>query len=134
MQKELIGYIQTGKYKGMMLTGPEGIIDQAVTTTDYIRQNGFLGNVNPKAIYGFGADARYKNFRLNIVASYRQGGIFISETQKIMIDDGMADIMALYGDKYNEYWTGGRFAGGLLSMPTLDQIKPPSLVLKPTGS
>jgi hypothetical protein len=52
----------------------------------------------------------------------RVGGIFISETQKIMIDDGMADIMALYGDKYNEYWTGGRFAGGLPSMPNPDDM------------
>ncbi|MBN8857642.1 MAG: SusC/RagA family TonB-linked outer membrane protein [Sphingobacteriales bacterium] len=119
---EPIGYIQTGKYKGMMLTGPEGIIDQAVTTTDYIKKNAYLGNMNPKAIYGFVADARYKNFRLNIVASLRVGGVFISETQKIMIDDGMADIMALYGDKYNQYWTGGRFAGGLPSMPNPDDM------------
>lgn len=117
-----IGYVQTGKYAGMMLTGIDGIIEEAVTTTDYIRRNGYLGNMNPKAIYGFVADARYKNFRLNIVASYRSGGVFISETQKIMIDDGMADIMALYGDKYNEYWTGGRFAGGLPSMPNPDDM------------
>lgn len=117
-----IGYIQAGKYKGMMLTGPEGIIEEAVTTTDYIRKNGYLGNMNPKAIYGFVADAKYKNFRLNVVMSLRSGGIFISETQKIMIDDGMADIMALYGDKYNQYWTGGRFAGGLPSMPNPDDM------------
>ncbi|PVD53415.1 hypothetical protein DC498_05975 [Terrimonas sp.] len=117
-----IGYIQTGKYKGMMLTGPDGIIEEAVQTTDYIRKNGYLGNMNPKAIYGFSMDAKYKNFRLNIVASLRVGGVFISETQKIMIDDGMADIMAIYGDKYNEYWTGGRFAGGLSSMPNPDDM------------
>ncbi len=120
--RQPIGYVQSGKYAGMMLTGIDGIIEEAVTTTDYIRKNGYLGNMNPKAIYGFVADARYKNFRLNIVASYRQGGVFISETQKIMIDDGMADIMALYGDKYNEYWTGGRFAGGLPSMPNPDDM------------
>ncbi len=117
-----IGYIQKGKYAGMMLTGLDGIIEEAVTTTDYIRKNGFLGNMNPKAIYGFVVDAKYKNFRLNIVASHRAGGVFISETQKIMIDDGMADIMALYGDKYNQYWTGGRFAGGLPSMPNPDDM------------
>jgi TonB-linked SusC/RagA family outer membrane protein len=117
-----IGYIQSGKYKGMMLTGIDGIIEEAVTTTDYIKKNGYLGNMNPKAIYGFVADARYKNFRLNVVASLRVGGIFISETQKIMIDDGMADIMALYGDKYSQYWTGGRFAGGLPSMPNPDDM------------
>ena len=120
--RDPIGYIQTGKYKGMMLTGLDGIIEEAVTTTDYIKNNAFLGNINPKAIYGFVADARYKNFRLNVVMSLRSGGIFISETQKIMIDDGMADIMALYGDKYNQYWTGGRFAGGLPSMPNPDDV------------
>ncbi|WP_193311734.1 SusC/RagA family TonB-linked outer membrane protein [Agriterribacter humi] len=120
--RQPIGYIQSGKYQGMMLTGIDGIIEEAVTTTDYIKKNGYLGNMNPKAIYGFVADARYKNFRLNVVASMRVGGIFISETQKIMIDDGMADIMALYGDKYNEYWTGGRFAGGLPSMPNPDDM------------
>lgn len=117
-----IGYIQTGKYKGMMLTGIDGIIEEAVQTTDYVRKNGYLGNMNPKAIYGFVVDTRYKNFRLNVVASLRVGGVFISETQKIMIDDGMADIMALYGDKYNQYWTGGRFAGGLPSMPDPDAV------------
>lgn len=120
--REPIGYIQSGKYQGMMLTGPEGIIEEAVTTTDYIRKNGYLGNMNPKAIYGFVGDVKYKNFRLNVVMSLRSGGIFISETQKIMIDDGMADIMALYGDKYNQYWTGGRFAGGLPSMPHPDDM------------
>lgn len=120
--RQPIGYVQSGKYAGMMLTGIDGIIEEAVTTTDYIRKNGYLGNMNPKAIYGFVADARYKNFRLNIVASYRSGGVFISETQKIMIDDGMADIMKLYGDKYNDYWTGGRFAGGLPSMPNPDDM------------
>lgn len=117
-----IGYIQTGKYKGMMLTGLDGIIEEAVQTTDYIKKNGYLGNMNPDAIYGFSVDAKYKNFRLNVVSSLRVGGVFISETQKIMIDDGMADIMAIYGDKYNQYWTGGRFAGGLPSMPNPDDM------------
>ncbi|MFT3948983.1 MAG: SusC/RagA family TonB-linked outer membrane protein [Agriterribacter sp.] len=117
-----IGYIQTGKYKGMMLTGPDGIIEEAVQTTEYRRKNGYLGNMNPDAIYGFSLDAKYKNFRLNIVSSLRVGGVFISETQKIMVDDGMADIMAIYGDKYNQYWTGGRFAGGLSSMPNPDAM------------
>lgn len=117
-----IGYIQTGKYKGMMLTGPEGIIGEAVENTDYVRRNGYLGNMNPKAIYGFSLDTKYKNFRLNVVSSLRVGGVFISETQKIMVDDGMADIKAIYGDKYDQYWTGGRFAGGLASMPNPDQM------------
>jgi TonB-linked SusC/RagA family outer membrane protein len=112
-----ISYIETGKYKGMMLTGIDGIIEEAVTTTDHIRKNGYLGNMNPDAILGFNTDIRYKNWKLNIVTSYRVGGVFISETQKIMVDDGMADIKAIYGDKYGDYWTGGRFAGGLASLP-----------------
>lgn len=112
-----IGYIQTGKYKGMMLTGVDGIIEESVQTTDYIRKNGYLGNMNPKAIYGFNIDTKYKNFRFNVVSSLRVGGVFISETQKIMIDDGMADLKQIYGNQYDEYWTGGRFDGGLPSMP-----------------
>lgn len=117
-----IGHIQQGKYKGMMLTGIDGIIEESVTTTDYIRKAGYLGNMNPTAIYGFNVDTKYKNFRLNIVSSLRVGGVFISETQKILIDDGMADIKQIYGDKYDQYWTGGRFAGGLESMPNPDQM------------
>jgi TonB-linked SusC/RagA family outer membrane protein len=117
-----IGYVQQGKYKGMMLTGIDGIIDQSVTTTDYIRKAGYLGNMNPRAIYGFNIDTKYKNFRLNVVSSLRVGGVFISETQKILIDDGMADLKAIYGDKYHEYWTGGRFDGGLASMPNPDEM------------
>ncbi len=120
--QEPIPHIQSGKYKGMMLTGPSGIIEEAVTTTDHIRKNGYLGNMNPKAIMGFNADAKYKNFRVNVVTSLRLGGVFISETQKIMIDDGMADIKKVYGDKYDQYWTGGRFAGGLPSMPDPDEM------------
>ncbi len=117
-----IGHIQTGKYKGMMLTGVDGIIEEAVQTTDYIRKNGYLGNMNPKAIYGFAINAKHKNLRLNVVSSLRVGGVFISETQKIMVDDGMADIKKIYGDDYDKYWTGGRFAGGLPSMPNPDQM------------
>jgi len=117
-----ISYIQTGKYKGMMLTGVDGIIEEAVTTTDHIRKNGYLGNMNPDAILSFSTDVKYKNWKLNLVSSLRLGGIFISETQKIMVDDGMADIKQIYGDKYNTYWTGGRFAGGLKSMPKADDM------------
>lgn len=119
-----IARIQTGKYKGMMLTGIEGIIEESVQTTEYIREHGFLGNMNPDAILGFSTDVKYKNWSLGVVASLRLGGVFISETQKIMIDDGMADIGYIYKDKYDEYWTGGRFAGGLPSMPNPDAIFP----------
>ncbi|MCE4562825.1 SusC/RagA family TonB-linked outer membrane protein [Maribellus sp. CM-23] len=119
-----IARIQSGKYKGMMLTGIEGIIEESVQTTDYIKENGYLGNMNPDAILGFSTDVKYKNWNLGIVTSLRLGGVFISETQKIMIDDGMADIADIYKDKYDEYWTGGRFAGGLPGMPSPDAIFP----------
>jgi hypothetical protein len=117
-----ISYIQTGKYKGMMLTGIDGIIEEAIQTTDWRREHGYLGNLNPDAIMGFSTDVKYKNWKLNVVSSLRLGGVFISETQKIMIDDGMSDLKAIYGDKYDEYWTGGRFAGGLPSMPDPDAM------------
>ncbi|SHF23067.1 TonB-linked outer membrane protein, SusC/RagA family [Mariniphaga anaerophila] len=119
-----IARIQSGKYKGMMLMGIEGIIEESIGTTEYIKANGYLGNMNPDAIIGINTDLRYKNWSLGIVSSLRLGGVFISETQKIMIDDGMADIGAIYKDKYHEYWTGGRFAGGLESMPSPGAIFP----------
>lgn len=117
-----ISYIQTGKYKGMMLTGVDGIIEEAITTTDWRKEHGYLGNMNPDAIMGFSTDVKYKNWKLNVVTSLRLGGVFISETQKIMVDDGMADLLEIYGDKYDEYWTGGRFVGGLESMPNSDDM------------
>lgn len=119
-----ISYIQSGKYEGMMLTGIEGIIDESIRTTEYIRDHGFLGNMNPKAIMGFNTNLRYKNWSLGVVTSLRLGGVFISETQQIMIDDGMADIAYIYKDKMDEYWTGGRFKGGLSSMPSPGSIFP----------
>lgn len=117
-----IPYIQSGKYKGEMLTGIGGIIDESVRTTDHVREHGFLGNMNPDAILGFSTNVRYKNFKLNVVSSLRLGGVFISETQKILIDDGMGNIKQMYGDKYDDYWTGGRFDGGLSEMPHPDEV------------
>ncbi len=117
-----ISRIETGKYKGMMLTGPSGIIEESITTDEYVKKNGYLGNINPDAILGFTTDLKYKNFSLGIVTSLRVGGIFVSETQKIMIDDGMADLKEVYGSQYDEYWTGGRFAGGLPSLPNPDAM------------
>ncbi len=114
--------IQSGKYKGMMLFGQEGIIEEAIGTTEHVRKYGYLGNVNPDAIMSFNTDLRYKNWNLNVVSSLRLGGVFVSETQKIMIDDGMLDMMKVYEDKYNEYWTGGRWAGGLPGMPAKEDM------------
>src|SRR5690625_2408717 len=78
--------------------------------------------MNPDAILGFNTDVKYKNFRLNVVTSLRLGGVFVSETQKILIDDGMADMKAIYGDDYHKYWVGGRFEGGLSDMPHPDEV------------
>ncbi len=119
-----IAYIQSGKYKGMMLNGIDGIIGESIRTTDYIKEHGYIGNINPDAIMGFSTDLRYKNWSLGVVSSLRIGGVFVSETQQIIIDDGMADIGYIYKDKYDEYFTGGRFAGGLPSMPNPDDIFP----------
>src|SRR5699024_9409646 len=115
-------YIQSGKYEGMMLMGPDGILSESIRTTDNIRKTGYLGNMNPDAILGFNTNVKYKNFRLNVVTSLRLGGIFVSETQKILIDDGMADMKAIYGNEYHDYWVGGRFEGGLPNMPRPEEM------------
>src|SRR5690625_6814042 len=78
--------------------------------------------MNPDAILGVNNEVKYKNFRVNVVISLRLGGVFVSETQKILIDDGMADMKAIYGDDYHKYWVGGRFEGGLSDMPHPDEV------------
>src|SRR5690606_10345225 len=83
---------------------------------------GCWGNMNPNAMDGFNIDAKYKNFRMNVVTSLREGGVLISETQQIMIEDGTPDMKKLHGDRYAELWTRGRFAGGLPSMPNPNQM------------
>ncbi|MDP3002946.1 MAG: SusC/RagA family TonB-linked outer membrane protein [Bacteroidales bacterium] len=115
-----IAYIQSGKYKGMALTGPGGIIEESVGTDAYRKKNGYLGNMNPDAILGFSTDLKYKNWNLGVVTNLRLGGIFISETQKILVDDGMADLNYIY--KGQKLWTGGRFSGGLPSLPNPDDL------------
>jgi hypothetical protein len=109
--------IQQGKYEGMLLNSYDGIVDMAVRDDEYVKKHGYLGNINPDAIFGFNTNVKYKNWSFGAVTSLRMGGIYMSETQKILIDDGMADISEIYKDNYDEYWTGGRFAGGLESMP-----------------
>ena len=117
-----VSYVQSGKYEGMILLGTSGILSESIRTTENIRKTGYLGNMNPDAILGFNTDVKYKNFRLNVVTSLRLGGVFVSETQKILIDDGMADMKAIYGDDYHKYWVGGRFEGGLSDMPHPDEV------------
>jgi hypothetical protein len=113
--------IQSGKYKGMSLTGRSGIIEESVGTTEHIRAHGYLGNVNPDAIMSFNTDLKYKNWNFNLVSTFRMGGIFVSETQKIMVDDGMLDLNKVYGTD-QQLWTGGRWSGGPPSMPNPDAM------------
>ncbi len=115
-----IAYIQSGKYKGQMLTGPSGIIEEAVTTDAYKKKSGYLGNMNPDGIIGFSTDVKFKNWSMGIVTSWRLGGIFISETQKILVDDGAADLSKIYAGQ--KLWTGGRFSGGLPTLPNPDDV------------
>ena len=118
--------IQSGKYQGRILTSNDGTIwDVPIDGNDEtVKKHGFLGNINPDAIAGFSTNVRYKNFNFGMVTSLRIGGIYLSDTQKIMIDDGMLDMKEAYGDRYDEYWVGGRFDGGLESMPNAEDMFP----------
>lgn len=118
--------IQSGKYQGRILTSNDGTIWGVPIDRDdeTVKKHGYLGNINPDAILGFHTDLNYKNWSFNMVTSLRVGGIYLSDTQKIMIDDGMLDMVEAYGDRYDEYWVGGRFVGGLESMPDADDMFP----------
>ncbi len=69
----------------------------------------FLGNFNPDFMMGFTTNLKYKAFALNVVMSYRNGGIYVSETAKRMRDDGRSPY-SLSGDGI--YWMGGRSHNG----------------------
>ncbi len=47
-----------------------------------------IGNYNPKFILGFQSTLSYKNFSLNWTIDWRNGGQFVSQTERYMAEDG----------------------------------------------
>ncbi len=103
--------VQDGPNKGMtMLKWTSGT---PIENSDQTNRD-LMGNINPDYILGMTTNLRYKRFTLSMVASMRQGGIYISETKKILRDDGK-DLASVTGDGY--YWEGGRVGAGGLKWP-----------------
>lgn len=121
--KQPLPVVQSGKYKGSLLIDSEGTGDVSDGfSPDMIRKIGYLGNINPKAILGFSTNVKYKNWDFGVVTSLRLGGVFVSETAKRLIDNGLMDMVKYFGKDYGKYFVGGRFAGGLKSMPNPDAV------------
>ena len=51
-----------------------------------------IGNYNPNFIMGLQSALSYKGFSLNMTFDWRNGGQFISQTQRYMAEDGMSQI------------------------------------------
>lgn len=51
-----------------------------------------VGNYNPRFIMGFQSSLSYKAFSLNMTFDWRNGGQFISQTQRYMAEDGKSQI------------------------------------------
>ncbi len=113
--------VESGKYAGMiMLKQSSGtpIENDEASNRDY------LGNYNPDFILGGTTTVSYKAFSLSAVVSYKHGGIYVSETAKIMRDDGK-DPWSLSGDEF--YWSGGRTNHGGYAWPDYTMINIPSI-------
>lgn len=119
--------VQQGKYKGMLLIDGEGTQDMSAgMSPEMVKKIGYLGNMNPKAILGFSTNVNYKNWTVGVVTSLRLGGVFVSESAKRLGDNGMLDMVQYFGKDYDKYYVGGRFKGGLKSIPNPDAIFPGS--------
>lgn len=108
--------VKEGEFAGMkMLKWSSG----TPIENDEAENRNFLGNWNPDYIMGLSTSIRYKNFKLGLVGSYRKGGVYVSETSKIMRDDGKAPF-SVSGDHH--YWEGGRVGAGGLAWPDPDNV------------
>ncbi len=99
------------KYYGMIIlkndTGTP-IEDDEASNRD------LLGNFNPDFMMGFTTNLKHKAFTLNVVMSYRNGGVYVSETAKRLRDDGKSP-WSVTGD--GTYWMGGRSHDGGYAWP-----------------
>jgi len=96
--------VKTGKYAGMaLLDGNGGEFQKSSNEKDRAQ----LGNYNPDYIMGLNTTLRYKRFSLNMVASFRKGGKYVSVNQQYMESNGRATTTLSSGPN-NPWWNGGR--------------------------
>lgn len=103
--------VKTGKYAGIPLLDDQGGEFQKSSNE---KDRAKLGNYNPDFIMGLNTTLRYKRFSLNLVASFRKGGKYVSVNQQYMESNGRA-VTTLSSGPNNPWWMGGRTAelGGL---------------------
>jgi len=108
--------VQDGEFAGMkMLKWSSG----TPIENDEAENRDYLGNWNPDYILGINSTLKYKRLSLNVVGSYRKGGVYVSETTKILNDDGKS-LFSVSGDDY--YWRGGRVGAGGFAWPDPETI------------
>ena len=103
--------IGEGEFKGMKLLYQDG---SGPMEEDNIALRTKLGNWNPDYIAGLNTTIKYKRVSLTLVGSLRKGGVYVSETKKILIDDGK-DPSTVSGD--HVWWEGGRVGAGGFAWP-----------------
>ncbi|MDP2338758.1 MAG: SusC/RagA family TonB-linked outer membrane protein [Bacteroidota bacterium] len=102
----------TSKYAGMIVLDNNGEWKSSNNEKD--RRS--IGNYNPDFILGMNTSVKWKNFRLGLVGSLRQGGQYISNIERRAVTNGHS--LLTIGDLVNgpnDYTVGGRDAetGGL---------------------
>jgi TonB-linked SusC/RagA family outer membrane protein len=108
--------VQSGKYKGEIMLKPD---TGTPIENDDPDNRDYLGNINPDFMMGFTTNLKYKAFTLDVVMSYRDGGVYVSETEKRMRDDGRS-VWTLTGD--GNYWEGGRSHDGGFAWPNPNDV------------
>lgn len=113
----------TSKYAGMIVLSDKG--EWKYSTEEKNRKA--IGNYNPDFILGMNTSIKYKNIRVGIVGSLRQGGQYVSNIERRAVTNGHS-LLAI-GDKVNgpnEYTVGGRdAASGGLPWPAAASMKYP---------
>jgi TonB-linked SusC/RagA family outer membrane protein len=96
---------ETSKYAGMLILDDNG--EWKYSSSENDRKS--IGNYNPDFILGMNTAVRWKNLRLGLVGSLRQGGQYISDIERRAVTDGHS--LLTIGDKVNgpnPYTVGGR--------------------------
>jgi TonB-linked SusC/RagA family outer membrane protein len=107
--------VQGGKHDGeLFLLNNRGVPSWNFEDPEY---RDLLGNYNPDYIAGIRTNLRIKRFTLDATGSYRSGGVYVSRSSLILLDDGKGlNSVTLTGDR----WAGGRHGAGGFAWPNPD--------------
>lgn len=103
--------VQSGEYQGQIMLKQD--TGTPIENDDPANRD-YLGNYNPDFMLGLTTHLEYKAFSLDVVSTYRGGGVYVSQTALILRDDGH-DPWSVSGDGF--YWEGGRTHDGGFAWP-----------------